>query len=266
LDHLKPSLILAVKLTHYLFAQVLFAADYLEGGWCNNDKPNGHANVLMLGDGQGSFTHGLSLPAYIGRTRHIIAADWNEDGWLDTYWCTWADFLCGQSDLLILSDGIGGYTAPCWAPSAFNQVVMCTEKTPAPDGYSTGGVSADWNMDGHADLLVTSSATPNRLYWGDGKGQLALESTSLTFRDALSSYDAITADVDGDGFEDILIANSGGYNNQLLLNRFGNGTFTEVFVGAFVTDGGDSRDLIAADWCVGSGLLYTIDSITLEPI
>jgi hypothetical protein len=73
----------------------------------------------------------------------------------------------------------------------------------------------DLNRDGVPDLVVTRAVmnrkwdTPSRIFWGKRRvGQAVLEESGWQDLPALGAIDAAIGDVDGDGFSDVVFANS----------------------------------------------------------
>ena len=72
-------------------------------------------------------------------------------------------------------------------------------------GRITGGVFlADFNQDGHLDLLLTD-VSGHQLYRGEGSGRFSDVTAEMGIDPKAPGIRAIFADFDGDGFEDLLL-------------------------------------------------------------
>ncbi len=97
---------------------------------------------------------------------------------------------------------------------------------PSAGGNTVSIATADFNGDGHADLMVANS-NDVAVFVGDGNGGFKLSKTYLTSAGPLA---AIAADFNGDGKPDIAVLdNAGGTGSQVdLLVNNGDGTFTSA--------------------------------------
>lgn len=88
------------------------------------------------------------------------------------------------------------------------------------------GVEVAWGPEGESGPGINPGA-PNVFYRGDGQGHFveATEAAGLALAKPLCSYAAVWSDVDGDGDQDLLVANDVQPTN-LFVNR-GDGTFEE---------------------------------------
>jgi uncharacterized protein (TIGR03437 family) len=161
--------------------------------------------TMMLGDGMG-FSSLMNYPAG-DSPLWMATGDFNRDGKLDLAVSSGA----GTKITILPGDGAGHFGAG----SSFTA------------GVKTGPLaSADFNHDGKADLAVTNEILQNRgkvvIFLGDGTGQF----------NAAGDYelddipiDLTTADVNGDGRPDLVVANQLTTGATVLLND-GAGGFT----------------------------------------
>src|SRR5438105_11633668 len=75
------------------------------------------------------------------------------------------------------------------------------------DQASTGAVSADVDGDGDLDLLVNGLGRGTRLFLNDGRGHFREATTQAGLGGSAGSMSLALADVDGDGFLDLYVAN-----------------------------------------------------------
>jgi Bacterial Ig-like domain (group 3)/FG-GAP-like repeat len=223
-------------------------------------ESNGDGTVgVLLGNGDGTFRPPVLYDSGAQNANMVTVADVNGDGALDLLVANRCDSCAGGGVLgVLLGNGNG----------TFQPVVT----------YATGGRNSAWvevadlNGNGTLDAVVAS------LNLGTSEGSLSvmLGVGNGTFEPAVTydsggyaAVDAVIADVNSDGREDIVVANCGPVGNcgtgviGVLLGR-GDGTFDPVVTlssGAYnataiaVADlNGDGRpDLVAANQCAPSG-------------
>jgi uncharacterized protein (TIGR03437 family) len=155
---------------------------------------------VMLGNGDGTFRAPIVHPVPIAPIS-LALADFNEDGIPDIAVVSQTDFA------VYLGNGDGTFAAGrFYQNSSF--------------GFLGHAVAADFNHDGHADLLITSS--PAQLYPGNGDG---------TFRQPLSvamgDYPVAIAagDFNGDGIPDVAWVDALSLGKINILIGNGDGTF-----------------------------------------
>ncbi|MDZ7377219.1 MAG: VCBS repeat-containing protein, partial [candidate division KSB1 bacterium] len=128
------------------------------------------------------------------------AADLNYDGWIDLLVCNFQEHYSYEVPSFIYWNGPDGF--------------QLTRRTCLYEHGAQGNAIADFDGDGHLDILITSMMgnsrgdyDPNYLYFGNEQGLYSFENRiELPGREA---YEQAFADLDDDGQVDILIVNRG---------------------------------------------------------
>jgi hypothetical protein len=159
-------------------------------------------NILYHNEGGGLFKD-VSVSSGISKTAghycfSVTTLDYDEDGWPDMY------VACDSTPSILYHNNRNGTFTDTAAETgvAFNE-----------DGREQAGMgstSADYDRDGHLDLFKTNfSDDTSTLYHANGDGSY----TDVTFAAGLGvnsdalGWGAMFADVDNDGWPDLLLAN-----------------------------------------------------------
>ena len=146
-----------------------------------NEGPGGLARVT---EGPLARAAGSSMACW---------ADVDRDGWLDVFLVAYGD---GQRNVLLRNVGGGG----------FDEV----RDSPANSGTGTGRACAwgDPNDDGLPDLYVGNAREPNFLFWNRGDFVFERDEDAGHLVEHVGySYGLSWADFDGDGDQDLFVAN-----------------------------------------------------------
>jgi len=245
------------------------AADYDNDGWPDLFVANdGLPAYLFHNEHNGKFTEigmdaGMGLSG-LGNTMAamcISLGDYDNDGWLDLFI---SDFQ-QSSDHVFHNDGKGGF----WDVS--HQVHIAG---PTFNVLSFGGGFFDYDNDGWLDLFIANGHVypevenvqagtyfkqVNSLFHNDGNGKF-VETTKLAgdgFKTPFVGRGVAFADLDNDGFVDVVVGNNG--DPPLLLhNNGGNGNH---FVNFRLVGTKSNRDAMGARIRVVAGGLSQIREI-----
>lgn len=217
----------------------------------------GEPNNFYVNDGglqlgtQGHFTAQGSghVTAVTDNSRNAIFADLDDDGDLDLFV---ANFNNQDNSYFVNQGGAQAGTIGTFAASA---MMISTQ-----GGVSYGADVADLDLDGDLDLFVTnhdglmapSPGSVNFLYINQGgvqggtTGDFVRDNTGPVGTDISNSLCAGFADMDGNGFEDLFVANDEGEDNNLYSN-LGALTFVAVTSDPVVNTRGESIACLWAD-------------------
>lgn len=175
--------------------------DFVIDDWGNNQV------TVAFGKGAGDFASpGVSFAVGQMPYQRVRAADVNKDGFADVITTN----MESADVSILLADGKGGFTPAPGSPVRAN---------PSPFGLAIGDV----NGDGNADLaIINYSGRPTdgskdaiTILIGSGNGRFAPASGS-PFNSGRSPGSIAVGDVDGDGSDDVAVANMGSNNITLL--------------------------------------------------
>jgi uncharacterized repeat protein (TIGR02543 family) len=164
-------------------------------------EPNNSSLSVLLGNGSGGFT-AVGSPITIQYNPWSVAVgDFNGDGIQDLATAN----LSTNNVTVLLGDGAGGFAA---APGSPFPVGM------APYFVVVG----DFNGDGIQDLATANSGSNNvTILLGNGSGGFTAAAGS-PYAVGSTPVSLSVGDLNGDGIEDLAVANSGGANVTVLLS------------------------------------------------
>lgn len=210
------------------------------------------ANILYRNEGDGSFTN-VSAQAgvdYVGFGMGVDVGDVNNDGWLDMYVSNLYD------NILFINNGDG----------TFEDI---SQECGANDyGMSWGTNFLDFDNDGLLDVYVSNdsyySPYPNALFRNLGNNQFEQVDIGQAVSSELGGYGSAVGDVDGDGFVDIMVANTDFFTtgelndfNQLFRNTNSSGNWIQFkLVGT-----SSNRDAVGAMITISYGNKVMVDQV-----
>lgn len=137
-------------------------------------------------------------------------------------------------------------TAALWSATAQVSFTRILEGDIAKDaGTSVGCAWGDFDNDGYPDLFVANAVgSTNRLYHNNGNGSFTRILTGKIVNELADSDCPVWGDYDNDGDLDLLVTNYDPPRDFFYRND-GNGNFTKITQGAWVTDSGAG---VGATW------------------
>ena len=176
------------------------------------------AYILLQNDGTGRFTDvsEISGTDYSGMGMGVDVGDVNNDGWLDIY-------ITNLSyNTLLLNNGDGTFS-----DISFDAAVT-------DPGMGWGTMFLDFDNDGFQDIYLANdsyfSPRPNVLYHNMGDNTFEIVSANTPLHSMQAGYGVACADVNNDGWLEIMLANSGlNDHNQLFENQNQNDHHWVVF-------------------------------------
>jgi hypothetical protein len=207
------------------------------------------SNAIYMNDGSGEFWK-VQVGVFVrdaANTRDLRVEDIDGDGKLDVYVSNF-----GSVNSLFLGRGGGEFM-----PALGSNSVKASGKSVSVD---LADVDGDEILDvveavseiqmctiyASRDVAGTSREFQKATFDGTSTDGLNVDLSFVTDNRNADALKFRAADIDGDGDLDILAVHHGVSNNSMYLNM-GGGVTSKVTSGAFVTDGGDSRDLELVD-------------------
>ena len=233
-------------------------------------------NLLFHNVGQGKFEDVSKTSGIEKTTGHycfsITSLDYDEDGWPDLY------VACDSTPAILYRNNHNGTFTDTAAEVgvAFNE-----------DGREQAGMgstAADYDGDGHIDLFKTNfSDDTATLYHSNGDGTFtdATSSAGLGMNMDMLGWGAAFADVDNDGWPDLLVVNGHVYPEvdsaklgalyrepRLLYRNLGNGHFGDISKasGPGITSPRSSRGAAIADLFNDGRLEAVINNLSDVPM
>jgi hypothetical protein len=111
----------------------------------------------------------------------------------------------GEVDVLYLNDGKGHFSPVSWTGGAFLDEQGVRLKKP-PRDWGLSVMIRDLNGDGAPDIYICNDFwSPDRIWWGDGKGHFRAAPSSAFRHTATFSMGIDVADINRDGLDDIFV-------------------------------------------------------------
>ena len=172
----------------------------VSGGNEYYDHSEALKDCLYMNDGSGHFKKSQSLPALYQDKSVVRAADFDGDGFTDL-------FVGGRVNSKLYGEIPFSYLLKNDGKGNFSIVTENVAKGLSKIGMVTDACWTDLNKDGKPDLVVVGEWMPVTVFINDD-GKLVQQHSSL---DKLTGWWSCikSADINGDGYEDLLVGNYG---------------------------------------------------------
>ncbi len=188
---------------------------------------DGTENKILQNDGSGVFTDVSALP--LGNTRAgkgVAWTDYDNDGDQDLY------LVNDGPNRLLRNDGGG---------------VFSNDTGALLDNLTGHGTCwADVNNDGFMDLFVANAADGNRMWISDGAGTWTDLAAGTMMAETYDTRGCTFADLDNDGYEDLILTNFNGANS--VYRNEGGVSFTNIVALGPAANDGQGQGVAAADY------------------
>jgi hypothetical protein len=211
--------------TNYLeYDEGRFRSYYAAAGYPGPLSYNGVSSTLYHNNGNGTFTDvtkqaGVANPG--GRAMSAVAADLNNDGWLDLY---------------VANDSMENYYYENKGNGTFEEKAMLLGLALGQNGQgvsSMGPAVADLDGDGSLDILIPDMDYGSLLSKsGEFYSDLIARSGLAVICGQYTGWGAVLQDFDNDGYPDVFIANGNPHHeyaeDAVLARNNGKGVFVDV--------------------------------------
>ena len=212
------------------YPKTIFAADFNGDGALDLATADSGSNdiSILLNNGDGTFSPGGNY-ASGGNSWGIFCSDFSGDGNIDIAVTTGTTGTVA----IFINNGDGTF------PSEPSQICQA-------DGGAYGIYAADFDLDHHIDLAITSGGAHSlKIFLNDGNGDFP-PTPSSSYQSGGDSWSLFSSDLNRDGWIDLIIGNKNDSTVNILLNN-GDGTFPPTVSGSYQT-GGDSWDIFCGDF------------------